>query len=456
MDSAGLYSKIPDRWWLSVSSASLLLFIILIAGCAPQGSSALATTSNAPYPAISGLPSADDSLRIRIFDLYNPTTAVLKSDSTLVIRYQGTVERLPGGTQIVVTAGRAQLEIKTGASTVIATAAATIRAVNHGAISITVNGLTNRTRSYTGSIKIRPDRQNQGGLVLVNQVPMEDYVAAVVATEYGLDDVEGARAMAILARTYALRSKNTAEEDYDHVDHSMSQVFHGVGSIDFQSNSAANSTRGMILVHNGALVESVYHASSGGHTANNEDVWNGAPVPYLRGRKDRYESSPYASWSTSVDRTRLLRLLSNEFNADVRGVTVEDRSADGRVQSLDLHTTDGRMEISANDFRLAFRREFGVMSLKSTLFRISKSGDKYIFEGSGFGHGVGLSQWGAHEMAKKGKTYPEILAYYYRDVDILTLEGLTSDPKPLAPLPVAIPDNPVEEGQKNKGRRTGW
>ena len=454
MDLAALSSMIRAHLSSSVSSASLFLVFLIAAGCSPTGSSALSPGHGSTH--IYKGPVVQDSLRIRIFDLYDPTTAVLRSDSAVVLTSQNSTVTVSPGSPISVRVQGSGLLVG-GATGFESGILVSLRAINHGTIDVTVNGLTNRTRSYTGTVSLRPDRRRAGGLVLVNRVPIEDYVAAVVATEYGLDDIEGARAMAILARTYALRSKNTAEEDYDHVDHSISQVFHGVGSIDSQSNSAANSTRGMILVHNGGLVESVYHASSGGHTANNEDVWNGAPVAYLRGRKDRYESSPYSQWSTTVDRGRLLRLLSNEFGVEVTGITVGGRSSDGRVQSLDLHSSGERKTISANDFRLVFRREFGVMALKSTLFRISKSGNSYVFNGSGFGHGVGLSQWGAHEMAKKGKSFEDILAYYYKDVDILTLEGINKKPEALPPRPTTLPETPsTDKVQSTSDRRRGW
>ena len=400
--------------------------------------------------------SLADTLRIRVFDLYKPVTARITSAAELIVTTEGKTRRIGPSTPLTLANRNGKVHLQVGSATTSHNTVR-LRAADHGTISITVNDLGKRTRTYTGTITIRRDTGRADGLVIINGVPIEDYVAAVVATEYGLDDVEGARAMAILARTYALRSKNTAEADYDHVDHSMSQVFHGVGKIDEKSHSAANSTRGKILVHKGELVESVYHASSGGHTANNEDVWNGAPVAYLRGRKDRYEDSPYSSWTTSVDRTRLLRLLSREFGYDVNGITVEGRSNDGRVQTLELHTSSGKKPISANDFRLAFRREFGVMALKSTLFRISKKGNTYNFEGSGFGHGVGLSQWGAHKMALSGKSYDEILDYYYRDVSIISIEGVAVADDPMTPLPVEVKKTPARPpATVRENKRTGW
>ncbi|NND72242.1 MAG: SpoIID/LytB domain-containing protein [Rhodothermales bacterium] len=327
--------------------------------------------------------------------------------------------------QIVVAIGTdGSMQIAKGNSRSASATSVTVRSAAGGAVSAYVNGRRDPLRLYSGSIRVRVDPKNMRQLVVVNTVPVEDYVAAVVATEYGLDDVEGTRAMAVLARTYALRSKAGTGDDYDHVDHSISQVFHGVGTIDRKSNEAANSTRGEVLVHNGELIESVYHSSSGGFTANNEDVWNGSPVAYLRGRVDRYEDSPHTDWTVTVDRERLLRVLSNHAQVGVSGLRVGDRSDDGRVRKLILHTSSGDKEIAANQFRLIFRREFGTSALKSTLFRVKRKGSQYEFEGSGFGHGVGLSQWGAHRMALKGKRYDEILRYYYSDVDIVSREGV--------------------------------
>jgi stage II sporulation protein D len=110
--------------------------------------------------------------------------------------------------------------------------------------------------------------------------------------------------------------------------------------------------------------------------------------------------------------------------------------------------------VSSNDFRLAVNRSLSGVNLKSTLFDARRSGDQYVFEGQGFGHGVGLSQWGAHEMANRGFGYRDILSFYYTDVALTTLDD--ADAIPLEPT-TPIASNPAPEASGTETtRRIGW
>ncbi len=298
-------------------------------------------------------------------------------------------------------------------------------------------------RTYSGALDVRIDVENDQVLLLVNHAPLEAYVAAVVTSEYGLDDVEGRKAMAILARTYALRSLAPPGSEYDHVDSELSQVYKGLAGLDPEAIRAATETTGQVLLFNGALAEAVYHAESGGHTADNDDVWNGEPVAYLRGVPDPFaNNSPYASWSFFADRPRLLSRLSAATGSEVRGFVISHRSADGRVARVRLLLTGGtdrEVEISGNDFRLAVLREFGASSLRSMLFDVAATPAGYRFTGAGFGHGVGLSQWGAHEMANRGYAYDEIIAFYFRGTELAHVPNLIPQAQRLtAQLPTSV------------------
>lgn len=278
-------------------------------------------------------------------------------------------------------------------------------------------------RTYSGSLEVFVDPQHPAVLQLINHVALEEYVASVVATEYGLDDLEGSKAMAVLVRTYALNAHRKYGDAYDHVDHALSQVYRGAERITPRSREATRLTEGEILTYQGALIEAVYSSSSGGHTASNEDVWNAAPRPYLRGRPDPYAlNAPNATWEARLSRPALLRVLSQQYG-NVTGFRIQDRSRDGRARTIALTQATGTDKtINANDFRLLISRHFGVQRCKSTLFQVALQGDTYVFQGKGFGHGVGLSQWGAHEMARQGHSYRHILSYYFQGV---TLERLS-------------------------------
>jgi stage II sporulation protein D len=323
----------------------------------------------------------------------------------------------------------------------------------------------NGTRTYTGSLYLAPAPES--GLLVVNNVPLEDYVASVVASEYGLDDREGRKAMAVVARTYGLFTSEKFGGTYDQADGTASQVYEGVGAVNPASRRATDATRGEVLTYDGTLIQAVYFSSSGGHTADNEAVWNAKrPIPYLRGKEDPYDSnSPHHSWSASVARSQLLQVLTRAHGSLVEGFTIDERSSDGRVKTINLLQSSGSPdEMNANDFRLVVNRGVDGNPLKSTWFDARRSGNRYVFDGRGFGHGVGLSQWGAHEMAKRGKSYRDILTFYYTEVEIEQIGDVEKDPRdaPVARTPPepepdpAAPTDTRERSVDTDQRRIGW
>jgi stage II sporulation protein D len=311
-----------------------------------------------------------------------------------------------------------------------------------------------QARRYTGGLYLAPASQSASGLLVVNHVPIEDYVASVVASEYGLDDRAGTRAMAVVARTYGLFTSEKFGDTYDQADGTVSQVYRGAGAVTDAARAAARATKGEVLTHDRSLIQAVYFSSSGGHTADNEDVWEAKrPIPYLRGRDDPYdEASPHHSWSATIDRSALLQALTRRRGASVRGFTIGDRAPHGRVTTINVLQSDGTThEMNANAFRLTANRAVEGAPLKSTWFDARRSGDRYVFDGRGFGHGVGLSQWGAHAMAEQGRGYRDILRYYYTDVSIRPLDEVRAAPQavPVARTPQPPPDT-------SDARRIGW
>lgn len=307
--------------------------------------------------------------------------------------------------------------------------------------------------TYTGGLHVAP-AENGDGLLLVNSVPLNDYVASVVASEYGFDDQEGAKAMAVVARTYALYSAKNYTGNYEHVDGTLSQVYAGVDAVTGTARFAARQTRGEILTYEGSPIQAVYFSSSGGHTASNEYVWKSdTPVPYLRGKEDPYDqNSPHHRWSATVDRAALVDALSDHQGATVEGFLIGDRSPEGRVSTLELLVSEGSsVEIDANTFRLVVNEALHEEPLRSTWFDARRVGPAYVFEGRGFGHGVGLSQWGAHAMAQQGMGYREILRFYYTGVRIERMDGVQ-----LAPSLPPVAEEPVPDPPDSTSRRIGW
>jgi len=285
-------------------------------------------------------------------------------------------------------------------------------------------GSSSYVRTYTGSLDIA-GKSSGSGLSIINRVPIEDYVASVVGAEYGLDDIEGAKAMAVVARTYALHALSTNK---NLLDSERSQVYKGLHKATAAARLAAQSTAGEVLTWKGELIEAVYSASNGGRTASNASVWGTNAIPYLESRKDPFDAdvSPHASWSFEMDEEKMEKALSSAFGLNVRSVRIQETARDGRVTQVELKGKNGSKTVSGSAFRAALARSFGAMTVKSTYFDLDEKRDRYVLNGHGFGHGVGLSQWGAHGMARDGRTYDEILDFYYKGVRLESMPQRTS------------------------------
>ncbi len=366
----------------------------------------------APAWAQDAAPTRERSvIRVRLFEPHKPAALRVRSPGGLRIAGGGAAPmEAPPDAEVAVLPCGDRVCARYGGQTY---GGARLRITGRGGAAVAVAaGPSGALLPYDGALLA--DLAAPGLLRLINEVDLEQYVAAVVSTEYGLDDVEGSKAMAVAARTYALKSVGKYQGAYDHVDHTASQVYKGAARTTALAREAAEATRGEVLRFQGALIQATYFSSSGGHTTANDAVWPGAkPVPYLQGVADPYDASPHRAWTSRIPQAKLLAALSQQYGG-VTGVAVEARSRDGRVRSLRL-TRAGKppVTVASNEFRMLLMRRLGAAGLKSTFFDLGTEGGAYVFTGKGYGHGVGMSQWGAHGMAGKGFTYREILDHYY-------------------------------------------
>jgi stage II sporulation protein D len=377
-----------------------------------------------PQAASQGIP---DAVTVRLFDSRTVSSAFLVPvENNLTLYAQADQDPLtvvPPGDSVTVVSGALGLRVTVG-SLDINQKELYAQTEAGGAVDVgVVSGGQTTTRRYPGSITVT--RTTDGALRVTNRVPLESYVASVVGKEYGLDDVEGTRAMAVVARTFAVRSiADNAEHTGDGI---SAQVYHGLDGISEAARAAAEATRGLVLIYEDRPIMSVYSASNGGHSAQNSDVWLGETLPYLRARRDRFDraASPYNDWLSRLSRDQVHDALSDFVGTSVAGFSIESRSGDGRVKTVRVEV-DGAddLDLSGSEFRRVLSSRFGVRTLRSTLFDVSREGDHYVFEGSGYGHGVGLSQWGAHEMAGRGYNYEEILRFYYDGAKIQSITDL--------------------------------
>jgi stage II sporulation protein D len=267
---------------------------------------------------------------------------------------------------------------------------------------------TDEPTAYEGRIEISVNARGQ--LNVVNVIALEDYVASVVASEYSLETGEGMKAIAIVARTYALSAAAVAPDGI------RGQAYGGVDAVTPASREATLSTDGAILEYEGAPIHALYSASNGGSIANSADVWGGASLPYTSSGADPFDlaASPHLRWTSSLNRREVIRALQDQFGPRIRDFEINMKGPDGRVRDVVLiDERKNRSVISGNSFRLAIIRKLGGSALRSTLFELERDGETLTFTGSGYGHGAGLSQWGAYAMAREGQSAEQILAFYF-------------------------------------------
>ncbi|MEW6714758.1 MAG: SpoIID/LytB domain-containing protein [Nitrospirota bacterium] len=267
--------------------------------------------------------------------------------------------------------------------------------------------------AYSGLLDVRRDEK---GLYIINDLSFEKYIEGVVASESGAGwEVEALKAQAVISRTYALFHKGlNKEKEYDLTSSVLHQVFKE-NNINPQITRAVKETGGEILIYEGAPIETLYHSICLGKTELPEEVWGGS-YPYLKSVDCNAKNTPYDNWKREFTLDEIGKAAG--INSGIKDITIASYTSTGRVKTLKITTdTAGtELEIKATDLR----KHLGYKTLPSTDFSLTKVAEGMpdgqagvTFEGKGWGHGVGLCQWGAIEMAREGKNYKEILAHYY-------------------------------------------
>jgi len=254
---------------------------------------------------------------------------------------------------------------------------------------------------------------------VTRRMPLEQYVERVVATEGSMEDQpEALKALAISARTYALKNlKRHAHDGYDFCSTTHCQRFELSGTRPAVAE-AVKVTAGIVLRdEHGQIVDSYFGASCGGVTANIGTLWGTNAPPHLQGVGDDFcDSEAHSRWTDTITADRMARALRSDPRTDVgqtiRDVSVARQDGTGRAELVSI-VGDRRRVVNGWDFKLIVGRALGWNVLKSSRFTISRSGSAFVFHGSGFGHGLGLCQEGAHVMAQRGFTHRQILAKYF-------------------------------------------
>jgi len=278
-------------------------------------------------------------------------------------------------------------------------------------------------RWYRGKALVVP---KGAGVTAVNYVDLEHYLYSVLGGEMnGNWPQEALKAQAVAARSYALyhRAKAT-NRVFDVGDTPAWQVYRGLQDESSGTQTAVNATAGQVLTSENQIIEAVFHSSAGGCTDNVEEIWVQA-LPYLRSVPDYDQGTPVYEWTKTVSQAELNRLIPGIGN--VRSF-IPERSTTTckRVISMRVEGDKGSRTLKGSQLR-------DMLDLRSTLFRIdpiASSGEKNLgsdvtfqVTGRGFGHGLGLSQWGAYNMALRyGQNYRQILAHYYRNTELQEIQ----------------------------------
>lgn len=282
-------------------------------------------------------------------------------------------------------------------------------------------------------------RQQEPTVVVVgkdgrrDEMPMEQYIEGVVAGEMGRLPPRGTdkeadwpeqayAAQAILARSFAMQYLDERGGNEISAQHQEAQAYNPDNIIP-AIKRGVESTRGEVMLHNDQYVRAWFHSYSGGQTATAEEGLQQENVPYIKSVKpgeNRYAPEDVTKWTFNTSLAELGNALKDADVAvgDIREVRIAERGPSRRVTKFEIVGSDGRATIGGNDFRLAV----GPEKLRSTLLEeLSVDGDKLVASGTGFGHGVGLSQWDAYMMARNGRSPEQIVEFFFADVEIRKL-----------------------------------
>ena len=323
---------------------------------------------------------------------------------------------------------------------------------------------------YRGSIILKKD--SSGMLTVINHVDIEDYIAAVIAVEMSPSfNLEALKAQAVCARTYALKNINKHKSrGFDLCATVDCQAYKGVSAESEKTNNAARQTAGVVMKYNGAIIDAVYSATSGGYTEDVKYVW-GSDIPYLKAVEDKYESkSVYgSSWEKELSVEKATEIMNNKGYdlGTITNIEVTESTQHGTATKLVVTGTNGEKTFTKEGCRLAFgtvtlSQAFTVNATSSeakaeplytydgkkisgNVTVVTGKGTKkinlksvtllgnikrdyagsvngpvtgFVFNGRGYGHLVGLSQNGANGMAAEGFTYDEILKHYYKGIEL--------------------------------------
>ena len=260
-----------------------------------------------------------------------------------------------------------------------------------------------KPRTYEGDLRVCANPS--GGLLLVNHVELETYIAGVVQSEIYGDLTDIYKVQAVIPRTWALLNLNKHKADgYNFCDHVHCQAYHNRCTMPLILKSVKATSGQVLKDQDGNLIETPFHANSGGETANSEDVWKNA-FPYLRSVADTFSlGMKQSSWEKKIPLESWLHFIQHESKTKL----THDSLIYLATHFSQPHRQGSWLGIPLKRFRSEFK-------LRSTFFdvELDSINNQVLLHGRGYGHGVGLSQEGAIRRVQCGHSYDQVLLYYY-------------------------------------------
>lgn len=359
-------------------------------------------------------------VKVRIFSGQKPESVVFTvSDGKYeIVLSNGRLISVPAGEQVVLMKYGSRLSVKSRTSEgFIADSVFFRETTAHDTFIIRIPGSVSERQSYSGSLHCFPDLET---IVLINDCKIDDYIAGVVRAEGGTGkNKEYFKSQSVIARTYMYKYFDKHLSDrYNVCDNTHCQVFNGLCT-DSVINSATLETDGLVITDKDSLlIISAFHSNCGGQTSSSEDVWLSSQ-PYLKKVIDPYcITSKNALWEKRIGMNDWIALMKK---SGYTGVTDDP-------EVFRFNQRSRVYQYSAGSFTMPLNLLRSGLSLRSSFFSVIPQKDYIILRGKGYGHGVGLCQEGAMEMASKGFNFQEIIDFYYTGVIILDIKNAVNLP----------------------------
>ena len=332
---------------------------------------------------------------------------VLKGHGRAHVESKGGLTVVPGGSSghaVDLAAHNGRVAVNGGAD------ASEVTVSSDQPLEVRVDGAT---RHYHGGLTVRADGNV---LQLVNRVPIEEYLYGVVTKESAASwPPEALKAQAVASRTYAVyQVDHRQKREYDMVDDEGSQVYGGVEGESNSGRHAVDDTHRLVVQYRGRPIYAMFTANSGWHTADPAIIFD-QPLPYLKAVPDPHSANQQLGHWTRKYRVAEIRSKLADIGVrlgTIRAIEPRLTCPSGRIVKADIVDENG-------PHLMRMRPTLGrALKLPEILLKVERNGDEFVFSGGGFGHGVGLSQWGAKSMADKGFKVTDILAFYYPGTEL--------------------------------------